>query len=730
MKNVYIFLTFMLIITISITYGQQVGDYGSAGSGNWGTTGTNWVVCQTEGTWADAIPASTNPDSLNNVWIRSGHTIIVEQSPKYCKNLFVENGAQLYANSTVLSPRYVRSTGSVINVDGIIGKHDSMALGLYFLNPNRTITITGNGDIGLSRIQCQATNQTIVIDANVTLYFAGSGGSGSTGLYITNSGYNLTVIINSNKTLTMGPNSYLSTHYSSATNNGIGNLTLNVYGTLTTSSGAHINLNQSSYNSILNVYNGGIVKLGANLNANNLSSGSININVHDGGRIIGLNGSAFNADKAVILVKGVIDFGNSSTSTRNIGTATVDTIGRLRLQDNTFPTGTITFNTGATVEYYGSTSYALPTSPTTYSRLQINNNAGVSLASDITVTNLFTLSMGNVTTGQYTLTANSINYIQGYVIGALKTTLTSAKSFLVGVTSSMTPVIVQPVGSGEFTVRTHEGKHPNRESENVLGMYWTLQAGPGISSATVTLNYPQELVNGNEASYDVGFWNGSNWSMKGATIDAENNTATMIGLTTFGEFTLGEGEALPVELTSFTASQSGNGAVLRWSTATEVNSAYFEILRRRSGSNEVMSVGKVQSKGNSNTPTEYTYTDKGVGSGRYVYELKEVDVDGTSEMVGGVEVEIVAPKELTLGNYPNPFNPQTNVEFTVSADGNAVVKVYNIIGQEVSTLYRGGVKAGEYYRLTFDGQRLTSGIYYLVLETNGQRVVKKMLLMK
>jgi len=59
-----------------------------------------------------------------------------------------------------------------------------------------------------------------------------------------------------------------------------------------------------------------------------------------------------------------------------------------------------------------------------------------------------------------------------------------------------------------------------------------------------------------------------------------------------------------------------------------------------------------------------------------------------------------------------------------------VVKVYNVIGQEVATLFSGMAKAGEYYRFSFGGNQLASGIYYYTLESNGQRMVKKMLLMK
>jgi Secretion system C-terminal sorting domain len=81
-------------------------------------------------------------------------------------------------------------------------------------------------------------------------------------------------------------------------------------------------------------------------------------------------------------------------------------------------------------------------------------------------------------------------------------------------------------------------------------------------------------------------------------------------------------------------------------------------------------------------------------------------------------------------NYPNPFNPATNIEFTVPADGRATLKVYNILGQEVATLFDGVAIAGKYNQVTFDASKLANGIYFSRLEFGGQMQVKKMMLLK
>jgi len=95
------------------------------------------------------------------------------------------------------------------------------------------------------------------------------------------------------------------------------------------------------------------------------------------------------------------------------------------------------------------------------------------------------------------------------------------------------------------------------------------------------------------------------------------------------------------------------------------------------------------------------------------------------------QVTIEVPKVFNLNqNYPNPFNPTTNIEFTVAADGKAVLKVYNALGQEVAELYNGTAQAGRIIQTHFDASRLASGIYFSRLESDGKSLVKRMMFIK
>lgn len=88
------------------------------------------------------------------------------------------------------------------------------------------------------------------------------------------------------------------------------------------------------------------------------------------------------------------------------------------------------------------------------------------------------------------------------------------------------------------------------------------------------------------------------------------------------------------------------------------------------------------------------------------------------------------PATMTLSqNYPNPFNPSTEIRFSVPRNEWTTLKVYNLLGQEVATLVQGVVSPGE-YTLRFDGNNLSSGIYFYRLVAGSQVATQRMILMK
>jgi hypothetical protein len=80
-------------------------------------------------------------------------------------------------------------------------------------------------------------------------------------------------------------------------------------------------------------------------------------------------------------------------------------------------------------------------------------------------------------------------------------------------------------------------------------------------------------------------------------------------------------------------------------------------------------------------------------------------------------------------NYPNPFNPVTKINYAVAKNGFVSLKVYDVLGREVAALVNKNMPAGK-YSVDFNASKLTSGVYFYSLETNGFKDVKKMMLIK
>ncbi|MBD3167441.1 T9SS type A sorting domain-containing protein [bacterium] len=94
------------------------------------------------------------------------------------------------------------------------------------------------------------------------------------------------------------------------------------------------------------------------------------------------------------------------------------------------------------------------------------------------------------------------------------------------------------------------------------------------------------------------------------------------------------------------------------------------------------------------------------------------------------EDESAQPLEWAFdGVYPNPFNPVTNVRFTLKEAVQVKAKVYNLLGRQVAVLANGRMEAGS-HTVHFDGHKLASGVYFLQFEAGPMKHAQKMLLLK
>ncbi len=133
-------------------------------------------------------------------------------------------------------------------------------------------------------------------------------------------------------------------------------------------------------------------------------------------------------------------------------------------------------------------------------------------------------------------------------------------------------------------------------------------------------------------------------------------------------------------------------------------------------------------------------TDVGSDSDTYLDWATSTDLgspttqaDGTfaAKSLGAFE-EIATkelPQEVSITNYPNPFNPSTQIAFSLPETGFAKVTVFNTLGQTVAVLVDGNIQAGE-HTVTFDASALSSGVYLYRIQTSSTLITKRMLLIK
>ena len=195
-----------------------------------------------------------------------------------------------------------------------------------------------------------------------------------------------------------------------------------------------------------------------------------------------------------------------------------------------------------------------------------------------------------------------------------------------------------------------------------------------------------------------------------------------------------DGIPVPVELTSFSATVNNYNVLLSWQTATEINNSGFEIQKLKESKSEKLqnweSIGFVTGNGTTTEIQKYSFTDKILSEGKYQYRLKQIDYDGSFEYSNTIEVEISTPIKFSLEqNFPNPFNPSTSLKYSVGKHAKVNLKIFDILGNEITTLVN-EEKAPGFYSVEFDAHSLASGIYFYRIQAGNFIETKKMILLK
>ncbi len=181
---------------------------------------------------------------------------------------------------------------------------------------------------------------------------------------------------------------------------------------------------------------------------------------------------------------------------------------------------------------------------------------------------------------------------------------------------------------------------------------------------------------------------------------------------------------VPVELISFRATNSVESVLIEWETASELNNLEFRILRNGD------LAGTISGKGTSSEITRYSFVDNYPYEGANRYVLLQVDFNGEINRVAESVVDFSSePQFILFGNYPNPFNPETRISFSLQRESDLTLKVYNLSGELVmENLFR-NMSPGK-NELMFNGEKLSSGTYIYQIITGENSAHGKFMLLK
>ncbi|MDK9698802.1 MAG: T9SS type A sorting domain-containing protein [bacterium] len=290
--------------------------------------------------------------------------------------------------------------------------------------------------------------------------------------------------------------------------------------------------------------------------------------------------------------------------------------------------------------------------------------------------------------------------------------------------------------------------------ENTISRFWTIEASDNnFVNATLILRFtaadlPVGIADPVHASPPLiaGYTTdgGVTWVLAAGTVTEVAPVPsgiyemTITGLNHFSIWALGNSGVLPVELSSFTAAGSDRSVVLSWQVESELNNGFYRVYRSTDRNVIGELVTMLPGRGTSPEPYRYTWTDSRVTNDvTYYYRLADVNLDGNEHINPIIAsatpsphaIGIVPLKYALMQNYPNPFNASTEIRFAIRDAGYVRLALYDVQGKEVARLVDRQLAANT-YRMVYHASQLSSGIYFLRLDTQKFTTTRKVMFVK
>jgi hypothetical protein len=380
--------------------------------------------------------------------------------------------------------------------------------------------------------------------------------------------------------------------------------------------------------------------------------------------------------------------------------------------------------------------------------LMINKSAnGLTLNSQVTVTRNLAFVSGLITSSASNLLvmednalmtgASSLSYINGPVrkVGNDAFTFPTGKNGIYRPISISAPSNTTHHFTAELFSETSNGSYSHASKAVSIQTisqceYWILNRTNGTSNVNVTLGWNGfDCLVANPSTLVVARWNGTSWQNHGnggTTGSAASGTViSSAAITSFSPFAVASTSIenpLPVELISFNGELQSGIVKLKWETASETNSHYFEIEKSTDLVN-FTSIGKVTSAGTTTQHSYYDLIDHEPFEGVSYYRLIQVDFNGSTTVYDPISINNAESSELKWNIWPNPSEGVINLSLSNKIDAKECdVKIINSLGNLVKAM-----KIDPNNKIQLDVEDLPTGVYSILITGNNIRFSSKII---
>ena len=479
-----------------------------------------------------------------------------------------------------------------------------------------------------------------------------------------------------------------------------------------------------------------------------------------------VNGQAMTIDNLAVTVTAPLtltvsgDFKNQNGGTiANAGTMTVSGNWTNNASNSVFSTsnGTVLLD-GTSAQTIGGTS------STSFYNLTLNNSSAAAtrypLGINQNITNTLTMSAGELDLATYTLTLGSsaalpgtLTYTAGWMYGGTLRRWIQASAIATGAASGLFPVgssadyrplwistSVNPTVGGTISVSHTSIANTTVSSfldiditiDRIFNSYWTVTTGNGFLGGTYNMRTDGTGFTGVndyttlrlvQPGSAVGLYGTNGGNNSNPQVNRTTLLLTDLSNQFYWGYPAGSGP-LPIELISFNAVLQQPSVKLNWTTATEINSDYFDVQRSVDG----IIFEKILSQpaaGNSFSNRYYTAADINPPEGLIYYRLKETDFDGsiTYSPIATVYFEKPA-RELEIISATSA-NDQVAIQINSPYDEKFELNLCDATGRLVAEM-KGTLQTGcdNIYNIS---SAKAKDLYFIILKTSRQTLVKKVI---